>query len=333
MERVVSGIKPSGTLTLGNYIGAIKQFVDLQKALPDAEFYLFVADLHAITVPQEASELRKRSRDIAAMYLASGLNPAHTVLFLQSEVKEHAELGYLLQCSTYMGELERMTQYKDKSKNQETGITSALFTYPVLMAADILLYDANYVPVGNDQKQHLELTRDIATRFNNKYGDFFVVPEPMIPKVGARIMDLQDPSKKMSKSDESDKGSITLYDDEAMIRRKIRSAVTDSLAHMAYDPENQPGLANLITIYAVMGNLSPDAVVAKYAGQGYAEFKEDLGVLVSRELGNLQKKYQEIIDSGTLDAILDAGRDAAHLYASRKLEKCKRKLGLGRIKK
>ena len=334
MKRVVSGIKPSGTLTLGNYIGAIKQFVNLQSTLPDYEFFLFVADLHAITVPQEAAVLRKRSRDVAAMYLAAGVDPNRTVLFLQSEVKEHAELGYLLQCSTYMGELERMTQYKDKVRvKKETGITAALFTYPVLMAADIIMYDPEFVPVGDDQKQHLELTRDIAIRFNNKYGDFFTIPEPLIPTIGSRIMDLQDVSKKMSKSDESDKGAITLYDDFETIHRKIRSAVTDSIGIMKYDPIKQPGLANLITIYAVIGHIEPEDVVTKYQGQGYSQFKDDLAVLVANELGTLQNRYHEIIDSGTLDAILDSGRDKAHEYAFRKVEKCKRKIGLGRIKK
>lgn len=334
MKRVVSGIKPSGTLTLGNYIGAIKQFVNLQSTLSDYEFFLFVADLHAITVPQEAAVLRKRSRDVAAMYLAAGVDPNRTVLFLQSEVKEHAELGYLLQCSTYMGELERMTQYKDKVRvKKETGITAALFTYPVLMAADIIMYDPEFVPVGDDQKQHLELTRDIAIRFNNKYGDFFTIPEPLIPSIGSRIMDLQDVSKKMSKSDESDKGAITLYDDFETIHRKIRSAVTDSIGIMKYDPIKQPGLANLITIYAVIGHMDPEEVVTKYQGQGYAQFKDDLAALVANELGTLQNRYHEIIDSGTLDAILDSGREKAHEYAFRKVEKCKRKIGLGRIKK
>lgn len=333
MKRIVSGIQPSGTLTLGNYIGAIKRFVELQRENPDCEFYLFVADLHAITVPQEPSDLRRRIRDVAAVYLAAGIDPERTHLFIQSEVKEHAELGYILQCGTYIGELERMTQYKDKSKKQEAGITSALLTYPVLMAADILLYDADLVPVGEDQKQHLEICRDIAVRFNNRYGDFFTVPEPLIPKVGARIMDLQDPTKKMSKSSESDKGLITLFDDPATIRRKIKSAVTDSLGQMRYDEENQPGLANLITIYSVLGNLTPEAIVEKYAGQGYAAFKEDLAELAASVIGDLQKRYREIIESGKLDEILDKGREDAHLFASRKMEKCKRKVGLGRIRK
>lgn len=330
MKKILSGIKPSGTLTLGNYIGAISKFVELQKKRPDDLFYLFVADLHAITVPQETALLRKRTRDVAAMYLAAGIDPARTVLFVQSEIKEHAELGYLLQCFTYIGELERMTQFKDKSKKGETGLTSALFTYPALMAADILLYDADYVPVGDDQKQHLELTRDIAARFNNRFGAFFTVPEPLIPEVGARIMDLQDPSKKMSKSEESDKGCITLYDDRATIVRKIRSAVTDSVGTMRFDPENQPGLANLITIYAALSGLSPAEVVGRFPGPGYAPFKDACAELVADEIGNLQKRYDGVIASGTLDEILDRGRETAGREAFRKLEKCKQKIGLGR---
>ena len=330
MKRILSGIKPSGTLTLGNYIGAISKFVELQQKRPDDEFYLFVADLHAITVPQETALLRKRTRDVAAMYLAAGIDPERTVLFVQSEIKEHAELGYLLQCFTYIGELERMTQFKDKSKKGETGLSSALFTYPALMAADILLYDADFVPVGEDQKQHLELTRDIAARFNNRFGAFFTVPEPLIPEVGARIMDLQDPTKKMSKSEDSDKGCITLYDDRATIVKKIRSAVTDSVGIVRFDPESQPGLANLITIYASLSGLSPQDVVEKFPGPGYAPFKDACAELVADAVGKLQRRYEEVISSGTLDAILDRGRDIAGKVAYKKLEKAKQKIGLGR---
>jgi tryptophanyl-tRNA synthetase len=330
MSRILSGIKPTGTLTLGNYIGAIKRFVELQKARPDDEFYLFIADLHAITVPQEPSEMRKRTKEIAGMYLAAGIDPARTVLYVQSEVKEHAELGYLLQCYTYLGELERMTQFKDKSKKGETSLTSALFTYPALMAADILLYDADYVPVGEDQKQHLELTRDIAVRFNNRYGDFFKVPEPIIPTTGARIMDLQEPTKKMSKSDETDKGYISLFDEIGTIRKKIKSAVTDNVGVVRYDPDLQPGVANLMSIYSVLTNESFDAIATKYNGLGYASFKSDLAELVASEIEALQKRYESIVASGTLDDILDQGRTMASGYAYRKVEKCKQKIGLGR---
>lgn len=333
MKRVLSGIKPTGEITLGNYIGAIKRFVEMQQSMPDDEFFLFIADLHAITVPQESQDLRRRTRDIAAMYLAAGLNPEKTVLFIQSEVKEHAELGYLLQCYTQIGELERMTQYKDKIKKGETGLTSALFTYPALMAADILIYDADYVPVGDDQKQHVELTRDIALRFNNRYNrDFFRVPEPIIPKVGARIMDLQDPSKKMSKSDYNSKGYIALLDDVSVIKKKIKSAVTDSIGIVKFDVDNQPGIANLLSIYSVLSELNIEQIVVKYADKGYAEFKNDLAELVGQKVGEIQNKYNEIIHSGTLDSILDRGREIASKVALRKVEKCKQVIGLGRKK-
>ena len=331
MKRVLSGIKPTGELTLGNYIGAIKRFVEMQQSMPDDEFFLFIADLHAITVPQETQDLRRRTRDIAAMYLAAGLNPEKTVLFIQSEVKEHAELGYLLQCYTQMGELERMTQYKDKVKKGETGLTSALFTYPALMAADILIYDADYVPVGDDQKQHVELTRDIALRFNNRYNrDFFRVPEPIIPTVGARIMDLQDPTKKMSKSDDNSKGYIALLDDVSVIKKKIKSAVTDSIGIVKYDVENQPGIANLLSIYSVLSEQSIEQIVEKYTYKGYADFNNDLAELVGKKVGEIQNKYHDIINSGTLDSILDRGREIASKVASRKVEKCKQVIGLGR---
>lgn len=330
MKRIVSGIKPSGTLTLGNYIGAIRQFVQLQQTLSDTEFFLFVADLHAITVEQDPKELRKHIREIAAMYLACGLDPDKTVLFIQSEVKEHVELGYLLQCSTYMGELERMTQFKDKSKKQKTGITSALFTYPVLMAADIVLYDADFVPVGEDQKQHLEITRDIATRFNNRYGSCFKIPEPIIPKIGARIMDLQNPEQKMSKSEASEKGYIALLDKKEVIAKKIKSAVTDSLGKVQYDPIHQPGVANLLQIYATLTNREIDEIVGMYRDLGYKNFKEDLADVVVNTLVPIQDKYQTILASKHLDQILECGRIRAQQVAEKKLDDCKRRIGLGR---
>ena len=230
-----------------------------------------------------------------------------------------------------MGELERMTQFKDKVKKGESGLTSALFTYPALMAADILIYDADYVPVGDDQKQHVELTRDIAMRFNNRYArDFFRVPEPIIPKVGARIMDLQDPSKKMSKSDDNSKGYIALLDDLAVIKKKIKSAVTDSIGIVKYDIENQPGIANLLSIYSVLSKTPIDMIVENYKNKGYADFKNDLAELVAQKIGELQSKYHEIIQSGSLDSILDKGREVASRVAFKKVEKCKSVIGLGR---
>lgn len=330
MKRIVSGIKPTGSLTLGNYIGAIKQFVKLQEERKDDEFFLFIADLHAITTRQVPHELRKRSLDIAAMYLACGLDEERTTLFIQSEIPQHAELGYILQSNVYMGELERMTQYKDKALKGTTSIASSLFTYPALMAADIILYDADYVPVGEDQKQHLELTRDIAERFNHYYHDFFTVPEPIIPKVGARIMDLQNPHKKMSKSNDNPKGYITMFDDEQMIKRKIASAVTDSIGVIKYDPENQKGLANLINIYASIKDMSVDDVVSMYQNQNYKTFKEALGQAIVDVLIPIQEKYKTLIKSEKLQNLLNQGREKAGSYAFKKMRKCKQKVGLGR---
>lgn len=330
MKRIVSGIKPTGSLTLGNYIGAIRQFVKLQNERKDDEFFLFIADMHAITIRQVPHELRKRTIDIAAMYLACGLDEEKTTLFIQSEIPQHVELGYILQSNVYMGELERMTQYKDKLAKNEQSITSSLFTYPALMAADILLYDADYVPVGDDQKQHLELTRDIAERFNHYYQDFFVVPKPIIPKTGARIMDLQDPSKKMSKSEDNPKGYITMFDDEATIIKKINSAVTDSIGVIQYDPTNQPGLANLIQIFASMTDKTVEEITTEYQSSDYQSFKADLGQAIVNELKPIQEKYQSLVKSKKLQDILDHGRMVAGDYAFKKMRKCKQKIGLGR---
>ncbi|HKL47140.1 MAG TPA: tryptophan--tRNA ligase [Candidatus Izemoplasmatales bacterium] len=332
MKRIVSGIKPTGSLTLGNYLGAIKQFVKLQMERKDDEFFLFIADLHAITTRQVPHELRKRTLDIAAMYLACGLDEERTTLFIQSEIPQHAELGYILQSNVYMGELERMTQYKDKTNKGETSIASSLFTYPALMAADILLYDADYVPVGDDQKQHLELTRDIAERFNHFYHDFFTIPEPIIPKVGARIMDLQMPNKKMSKSNDNPKGYITMFDDANIIKKKIRSAKTDSLGKIQYDPANQKGLANLINIFASIKETSIENIVDTYKDSNYKTFKEDLGQALVQVLVPIQEKYKILIKSNKLQDILNKGRETAGKYAFKKMRKGKRKVGLGRKK-
>ena len=331
-NRIVSGIQPSGIPTLGNYLGALKNFVLLQDTLEDYEFFFFIADLHAITVPKDKQELRKNIRSLAALYLSIGLNPDKINLFIQSEVPAHATLGYILQCNTYMGELERMTQYKDKAKKQVQGVSSALFTYPVLMAGDILLYDAKYVPVGEDQTQHLELTRDIAIRFNNKYGETFVVPEAYINKNSARIMSLQDPLHKMDKSDPNPKAYISMLDDLAVIKNKIRSAVTDSIGIVKYDKDSQPGLANLMNIYSILSGVSIKEIEEKYIGKGYQEFKEDLANIVANELEPIQKRYNELINSKELDEILDRSRDYANYIANRKIEKVMNKIGLGRKK-
>ncbi len=295
MERIVSGIQPSGDITIGNYIGAIKQFIELQN---NYEMFIMIVDQHAITVPQDKTLLRKRIKDMAALYIACGLDPEKVNIFIQSEVPAHAQLSWVMECHTYFGELNRMTQFKDKSANKNLeGVSSALFTYPSLMAADILLYDANLVPVGSDQKQHLELTRDLANRFNNKYNNVFIVPEPFIPKSGARIMDLQEPTKKMSKSAENEKGFIKLLDDPKRAKNKIKSAITDSEMLIKYDKENKKGLSNLIDIYTSLTTLTIDDIESKYDGLGYKEFKEDLGLVVEEFLSNLQTSPKSSLNS------------------------------------
>ena len=330
MNIILSGVKPTGIPTLGNYLGAFKSFAKMQKEMSDYEIFMFVADMHAITVPQNPQELRKNIKNVAALYLACGLSPENLTLFLQSEISEHLELGYVMQSLCYMGELERMTQFKDKMAKQETSITSALFTYPALMAADILLYDAKYVPIGDDQKQHLELARDLAVRFNNRFGDTFTVPEGIITKTGARIMDLQNPTKKMSKSVDGDKGCIYLLDPINVVKKKIKSAVTDNFAKVHYDVENQPGVSNLMTIYSAITEMSYDEIETKYAGKGYGDFKADLAEIVGDEVSKIQEKYNYYINTKELDELLNKGRDKAKVFAQRKLKKIYHKLGLGR---
>ena len=333
MAVILSGIKPTGIPTLGNYLGALKNFVKLQNERSEDTFIFFIADLHAITIPQDAKELRANIKNLAALYLACGLNKDNLVLFIQSEVAEHAELGYVMQSLSYMGELERMTQFKEKARKQESGVSSALFTYPALMAADILLYNADYVPVGEDQVQHLELTRDLAIRFNNRYSDTFKVPEGLVTKVGARIMDLQNPLKKMSKSDDGDRGCIFLLDPIDVIKKKIKSAVTDSDALVRYDKTNKPGISNLMTIYSCITGEDYKTIEAKYEGIGYGQFKADLAEIVAKEIGELQDRYNKLINSPELDQILDQGRIEASKMAYKQLAKVYRKMGIGRIQK
>lgn len=330
MNIILSGVKPTGIPTLGNYLGAFKSFAKMQKEKSEFEIFMFVADMHAITVPQNPQELRKNIKNVAALYLACGLSPENLTLFLQSEISEHLELGYIMQSMCYMGELERMTQFKDKMAKQETSITSALFTYPALMAADILLYDAKYVPIGDDQKQHLELARDLAIRFNNRFGETFTVPEGIVTKTGARIMDLQNPSKKMSKSVDGDKGCIYLLDPINVVKKKIKSAVTDNFAKVHFDVENQPGVSNLMTIYSAITDLSYQEIEQKYEGKGYGDFKSDLAEIVGAEIEKIQEKYNYYINTKELDELLDKGRERAKIYAQRKLKKIYHKLGLGR---
>ena len=328
--RILSGIQPTNVPTLGNYIGAIKNFVKMQDENQDADILVFVADLHSITVPRDKKDIKKNIRSLAALYLASGLDPSRTHIFIQSEVPEHSNLGWVLECNSYIGEMERMIQFKEKSAKEGASVTTGLLTYPCLMAADILLYDTDLVPVGEDQKQHVEITRDIAIRFNNKYGETFVVPEPMIQKSGARIMSLQDPNKKMSKSDPNPKGYITLLDDINEARNKIKRAVTDSIGVVKYDTINQPAVSNLMTIYSSFTGMSFTDIENKYNGLGYKEFKEDLAEIVSNELIKIQSKYNEIINSSELDRILDEGRDYASRIAYKKMAKVYKRIGLGR---
>lgn len=328
--RFLSGIQPSGNITLGNYIGAVKQFVKLQDHPDFTDFMVFVADLHAITVPQDKTLLRKSIRSLVAIYLACGLDPKKVHIFIQSEVSEHAELAWVLECNGYIGELERMTQYKDKKQKQVEGVSAGLLTYPSLMAADILLYDINVVPVGQDQKQHLELTRTLAERFNNKYGETFVVPEPFIAPSGSKIMSLTEPTKKMSKSDPNPKAYISLLDDPQVIKKKIKSAVTDLDAKVAYDPENKPGISNLLTILSCCTDTPISELVKKYENYNYANFKEEVANAVVAELEPIQKRYAELIDSSYLDEVLDEGRDYAKSLARRKITKVYNRIGLGR---
>jgi len=330
MKRILSGIQPTGSLNIGTYLGSVKNFVKLQDELTDYEFFIFIADLHSITVHKDKQALRKLIRELAALYIACGLNPERVNLFIQSEVPAHSQTAYLLQCNSYMGELERMTQFKDKSRKQEKGVTVGLFSYPTLMAADILLYDPDFVPVGKDQKQHLELTRDIAQRMNNKYNNIFTVPEPKIATIGAKINSLTDPTSKMSKSDDNEKSRINLLDPENIIKKRIRSAITDSLGTIKYDPENRPGISNLMTIYSVIEDISFDDIEERYLGKGYKEFKEDLGEIVYQELKPIQERYNELINSKELDEILDKGRDRAIQVSQKKLFKLMDRIGLGR---
>lgn len=334
MKILVSGIKPTGIPTLGNYIGALKPFVKLQEELKDVHFFVFVADLHALTVYNEPSTLRANARSVAALLLASGLKEENLTLFIQSEVYEHNQLGYVFEGLSYIGELKRMTQFKDKvAKKSSDAASASLFTYPSLMAADILLYDADFVPMGSDQKQHLEITKTLAQRFNNRYSETFKYPEAIIPKVGERIMNLQDPTKKMSKSETGDdKGCIFLLDTLDTVKKKIKSAVTDNEKTIKYDPKNRPGISNLLTIYSALTNLSFKELEKKYLNKGYQEFKSDLAEIVAHELNEVQNKYQELIKSKKLDDILDCGALEAHKQAQRKIEKVYRKIGILRKK-
>lgn len=323
-ERILSGIKPTGQLTLGNYIGALKNFAKYQE---DNDLIIFIADLHALTLPIEPETLKNNSRDVAAFYLAAGLDPNKSIIFLQSSVHEHSELSTILGNYAYMGEMSRMTQFKEKSASlNEKSIGLGLFTYPVLMAADIILYDSKQVPVGEDQKQHVELARNLVERFNHIYGNVLTLPTPVIPTMGARIMSLSNPTKKMSKSEP--KGDIFLKDDPAVIRKKIMSAVTDMESSVHFDKENKPGISNLMTIYASLKNVTLDEVEEEFKGCNYGTFKKAVADTVIAEIEPFQKRYHEIISSGMLDKVLQEGAQKASEIAKQTLKRVKNAVGL-----
>ncbi len=323
-KSIFSGMQATGTLTLGNYLGALKNWVELEN-----EFQCFycVVDMHSITVRQDPAELRKRARALLTLYIAAGLNPEKNCIYYQSHVSGHAELGWILNCFTYMGELNRMTQFKDKSAKHSDNINAGLYTYPVLMAADILLFQSDVVPVGSDQKQHLEIARDIATRFNSIYGDVFTIPEPYIGKQGARIMSLQDPDKKMSKSDENPNASIYLMDDRDTIIRKFKRAVTDSDNQIRYS-EEKPGIRNLIEIYGLATGKSAAEVEAEFVNTGYGDFKLAVGEAVADLLNPLQTRFDELQkDKAYIDGIIKSNAEKANYYATKTLRKVQKKVG------
>ena len=327
---VFSGIQPSGILTLGNYVGALRNFVKMQDGY---ESYYCVVDQHAITVRQDPAQLRKRSIETAALFIASGLDPQKVTLFIQSHVPEHAMLAWVLDCHTYVGELNRMTQFKDKSAKHADNINAGLFTYPVLMVADILLYQTDLVPIGADQKQHLELTRDVAERFNRAYGDTFVIPDAYIPKVGARVMSLQDPTMKMSKSDPNPNGYISMLDEPDAIVRKLKRAVTDSFGEVTADPE-RAGVYNLLSIYCTTMDKTMDETVAEFEGKGYGVLKNAVADAVVATLEPIQKEYKRILtdDRAYLLDMLKLGAEKAQKTASKTVRKVYHKMGFDSYK-
>jgi tryptophanyl-tRNA synthetase len=323
-KSLFSGMQATGTLTLGNYSGALKNWVQLED---EYETFYCVVDMHSITVRQDPAELRKRARALLTLYVAAGLNPDKNCIYYQSHVSAHAELGWILSCYTYMGELNRMTQFKDKSAKHADNINAGLYTYPILMAADILLFQSDVVPVGSDQKQHLEISRDIAERFNSLYGDVFTVPEPYIGKQGARIMSLQDPDKKMSKSDENPNASIYLMDDTDTIIRKFKRAVTDSDNQIRYSDE-KPGIKNLIDIYGVATGKSVVEIEKEFASTGYGDFKLAVGESVANLLKPIQDKFSELQkDKEYIDNIIKTNAEKANYYATKTLRKVQKKVG------
>ena len=322
-KRIFSGAQPTGGFHLGNYLGALRNWVELQH---EYESFFCVVNLHAITNPQEPKELAAKTREVARLYLAAGIDPRVSTIFIQSDVPEHAELAWVLNCMTRVAELERMTQFKDKAAKQREGVGAGILNYPVLMAADILLYKTDLVPVGHDQKQHLELTRDVAMRFNRDYGETFRVPEPFISKVGARIMSLSDPLKKMAKSDENPNGTIALLDDADAIHRKLKRAVTDSGTEIRFD-ESRPAVTNLLTIHRLLTQKTPAEIEEHFAGQGYAQLKGELADVVVEFLQPFQERFRGIGDE-ELDRVLEEGRERASRVARATMEEVKTRLGL-----
>ena len=325
MKRVFSGVQPTGNIHIGNYLGALKQFVELQN---ENDCVYCIVDMHSITAPQDPKKLKQNILDVAALYLAVGLDPKKSIIFVQSEVPGHAELAWVLMCNSYTGELSRMTQFKQKSKDQESAPTG-LFAYPILMAADILLYDTDIVPVGNDQKQHIELTRDIALRINHTYGETFVVPDGRFLKEGARIMSLDDPSSKMSKSAENIHSRISLLDDPAKIKKSIMRSTTDSEGSIRFSPTEKAGVSNLLTIYSVFSGTPIADLEKQYDGMGYGALKKDLVEVVCSSLEPIQKRYNEIRFSGELTDILKDGTERANAIAEKTIKRVKDRFGLG----
>ncbi len=325
-KKVFSGIQPSGDLHLGNYLGALKRWVDAQD---ETDNIFCIVDMHAITVPQDPIELRKKIRELAAIYFAAGLDPQKSTVFVQSDISAHAELGWILNCFTPTGWLNRMTQFKDKAGDQQESVSAGLYDYPVLMAADILLYDTDEVPVGEDQKQHVELTRDIAQRFNGIYGETFKLPEPKISQIAARVMSLDDPTKKMSKSNPSAGSRINLLDDPELIRSKIMKATTDSEGVVKFDA-SRPGVYNLLEIYENLTGLSREEIESHFDGKGYGDFKKEVAAVVVEALKPVQEKYQELMaNPETIEKMLQEGANKIRPMAEETLKRVKRKVGLG----
>lgn len=323
---ILSGIQPSGELTLGSYLGAIKNWVELAD---EYDCYYMMADMHSITVRQNPADLRRRTLTQMAAYIACGLDPEKNTIFIQSHVPAHAELAWVLNCYTMFGELSRMTQFKDKSAKHPDNINAGLFTYPALMAGDILLYQADYVPVGADQTQHLEFTRDVATRFNHTYGEVFKLPEGYFPKAGARVMSLQDPTSKMSKSDTNPKATISILDDEKTILKKFKSAVTDSEACVRFDPDKKPGVSNLMTIYSAITGKTMEEIESEFVGKGYGDFKAAVGQAVADELRPIRENFARLMeDRAYLEEEMRKGAEHATYIANKTLTKVKKRVGL-----